>query len=71
MITPKELCWMSLKEDGHFKDYKNYEEYQHRNDKKKEPVRVIKESRSEEIQRLKANYNPKSTVEFNKLKVVT
>lgn len=66
MIDGNETCWVGLKHLGFFREFDTYEDYQDRNVKKEKPVRVIKESRSEEIQRLKMNYNPKSAKEKEK-----
>lgn len=59
-MTSKELIFWNFKERGGFKEYKNFEEYQNR-DKKKEAPKIMKSKaliKAEEIQHLKAAYDP-------------
>ena len=63
MIDGKETCWVGLKHQGFFKEFDAYEDYQNRKKKifiNTEEENKIKENikKAEEIQLLKANYNP-------------
>lgn len=67
-ISGEESLWAGLKFQGFFEDYNTYEDYQNRNKKVKTITQVEEENqirenirKSEEIQEMKDNYNPKPT----------
>lgn len=75
IMTPKEVCWMSLKDQGFFAKYKSYEEYQdsYKKESKVEITLSKAMMKANEIQRLKVAYDPPPTdpeelKEYNKRK---
>lgn len=64
-MNSKEIIFSNFKEAGGFPEFKNYEEYKNRGKKTEKeslPKKIIENrKKAEEIQNLKANYNPPPT----------